>query len=113
MIDHVRSIIIEYLAGRFDANELATRLPDPLELDEADDDTARELTLRAVGYLSELERGDRTESGLRSALVGLVAAQETATPEPQYAKNEFVEFQPQNAVSLPQRADTQSQAAPA
>lgn len=80
MIDHVRSIIIEYLAGRFSADELAERLPDAWELDEASADaSARELTLRAVGYLAELERGDRSEGALREALIPLVVMSEQST----------------------------------
>jgi hypothetical protein len=111
MIDHVRSIIIEYLGGRFGADELALRLPDALELDEAGDEGARELTLRAVGYLAELERGDRMESSVRSALIGLVAPLETAAPELQFAKNELVEFAP--AATRPQHAGTPPQVVPA
>lgn len=73
MIDHVRSIIIEYLAGRFPADELATRLPDAWELDQAGDREAHDLTLRAVGYLAEYQRGDRSDDDLREDLVALVS----------------------------------------
>jgi hypothetical protein len=73
MIDHVRTTIIEYLAGRFPADELLTRLPDPWELDEAADDVAREMAMCATGYLAEMERGDRSEVELRAALTTLAA----------------------------------------
>ncbi len=80
MIDQVQSTIIEYLAGRFSAAELATRLPDPWELDDAvADAAARDMALRAVGYLAELERNDRSEGELREALVSLVVGPEPAT----------------------------------
>jgi hypothetical protein len=72
MIDQVRSIIIEYLAGRITARDLAVGLPDGWELDEGDDSEVRDLTLRAVGYLAEHERGDRDEQDLRTALTGLM-----------------------------------------
>jgi hypothetical protein len=71
MVDHVRSIIIEYLAGRITARDLAVGLPDGWELDEGDDATARDLTLRAIGYLAEHEGGDRNDRDLREALFGL------------------------------------------
>lgn len=72
MLDHVRASIIEYLAARFDADDLATRLPDGWELDESGTDEARTLTLRAMGYLAEYQRGDRTEADLRSVLSSIV-----------------------------------------
>jgi hypothetical protein len=80
MIDHVRSVVIEYLAGLFTTDELAIRLPDGYELDEASDPAALDMTLRSVGYLAELERGDRTEDELRAALIPLVQASETVSP---------------------------------
>ncbi len=74
MIDHVRSIIIEYLGGRFATDGLRSRLPDPWELDEANaDDDLRDLTMRIVGYLAEHEAGDRTEDELRVALNDILA----------------------------------------
>jgi hypothetical protein len=78
MIDQVRSTIIEYLAGRFPANELGLQLPDPWELDEGHaDDAARAMAMSAIGYLAETERGDRDEVSLRAALADLVTP---ATP---------------------------------
>jgi hypothetical protein len=73
MIDHVRSIIIEYLAGRISARDLAVGVPDGWELDGCDDVEARDLTLRVVGHLAEYERGDLDERALRMVLMGLVA----------------------------------------
>jgi hypothetical protein len=73
MIDQVRSIIIEYLAGRITARDLAVGLPDGWELDEGDNAEARDLTLRVVGHLAEYERGDRDERDLRMMLMGLIA----------------------------------------
>lgn len=72
MIDHVQDIIIEYLAGRFPVDALPTRLPDAWELDEDGNAEARELTLQAIGYLAEYERGDRDEAALRTALMRLL-----------------------------------------
>jgi hypothetical protein len=72
MIDHVRASIIEYLAGRFDADDLATRLPDGWELDENGTPEARTLTLRSIGYLAEYQRGDRSNDDLWRALSHLV-----------------------------------------
>lgn len=69
----MRSIIIEYLAGRITTRDLAVGLPDGWELDEGDDAEARDLTLRVVGYLAEFESGDRDERALRMVLMGLVA----------------------------------------
>jgi hypothetical protein len=74
MIDQVRSIIIEYLAGRITARDLAVGLPDGWELDGGDDAEARDLTLRVVGHLAEYERGDRDERALRMTLMGLIAS---------------------------------------
>jgi hypothetical protein len=73
MIDHVKSIIIEYLAGRITARDLAVGVPDGWELDESGDTEARDLTLRVLGLLAEHERGDRDERTLRTVLMGLVA----------------------------------------
>jgi hypothetical protein len=78
-MDHVRSIIIEYLAGRFAADQLPTRLPDVWELEEGGDVEAHDLVLRAVGYLAEYERGDRAEPDLRAALIPLVVSDEAST----------------------------------
>lgn len=80
MIDHVRGTIIEYLAGRFSASDLAIRLPDGWELDEAGTPEARLLTLKAIGSLAEYQRGDQSESKLRDALVALVAGPPRAVP---------------------------------
>jgi hypothetical protein len=104
MIDHVRSIIIEYLAGRFSADELATRLPDGWELDEAGDAAARDLTLLVVGYVAELERGDRSESALREVLISLVVAGETSTPTLQGTKTKVVVFERMTASQLAGKA---------
>jgi hypothetical protein len=82
MIDQVRTIIFEYLGGRFPAEELLTRLPDPWELDEAADDVARETAMLAVGFLAEMERGDRSEAELRLALTTLVAEPASALTGP-------------------------------
>jgi hypothetical protein len=81
MLDHVRSTIIEYLAGRFSADDLAARLPDAWELDEADaSEDARTLTLKAVGCLAEYQAKDRSEAELRGALSAL--ARKPARPVP-------------------------------
>ena len=69
MIDHVKSIIIEYLAGRITARDLAVGVPDGWELDESGDTEARDLTLRVLGLLAEHERGDRDERTLRTVLM--------------------------------------------
>jgi hypothetical protein len=79
MLDHVRDTIIEYLAGRFSADDLATRLPDGWEIDDAGTPEARTLTLKAIGYLAEYQCGDRTEDNLWRALSALVA-RKSATP---------------------------------
>lgn len=79
MIDHVRASIIEYLAGRFDADSLATRLPDGWELDEAGTPEARTLTLKAIGCLAEYQRGDKADDELRVALSNLVRDPKPAT----------------------------------
>ncbi|HUB74188.1 MAG TPA: hypothetical protein VL979_09150 [Solirubrobacteraceae bacterium] len=110
MIDHVRSTIIEYLAGRFSADGLAERLPDPCELDEAGaDEFVRELTLRAVGYLAEFERGDRNEGALREALIPLVVMPEQPTVLGS-EKTDTVMFASSGAIQL---AGTPHQAVPA
>jgi hypothetical protein len=80
MIDHVRSTIIEYLASRYSANDLANRLPDGWELDEGGTPEARLLTLKAIGYLAEFQRGDRSEAALRDALITLVVGPARAIP---------------------------------
>lgn len=81
MLDHVRATIIEYLAGRFSADDLPTRLPDGWELDEADAPEARTLTLKATGYLAEYQRGDRTGEDLWRALSELVRSPAQPTTE--------------------------------
>src|ERR1700730_10723202 len=80
MIDHVRGTIIEYLATRFSADDLATRLPDGWELDEGGTPEARLVTLKAIGYLAEYQRGDRSETDLRDALIALVTGPRRAVP---------------------------------
>ncbi len=91
MIDQVRSIIIEYLAGRVSARDLAVGLPDAWQLEEDGDEATRDLVLRAVGYLAEHERGDRDSASLRHALTNLLSTTSLAlggkievqrTPEP-------------------------------
>lgn len=72
MVDHVKSTIIEYLAGRVSADELATRLPDGWELDEDGSPEAGSLTLRALACLAEFQRGDRTADSLWHSLSNLV-----------------------------------------
>jgi hypothetical protein len=79
MIDRVRGTIIEYLAARISADDLATLLPDGWELDQDGTEAVRLLTMQAFGCLAEYQRGDISEQDLRNALTGLiVGATETS-----------------------------------
>jgi hypothetical protein len=74
MLEQVRTTLIEYLAHRLSAAQLADRLPDGWELDEAAEPEARRLTLKAIGYLAEYQQGDRTEDAVWSAISQLLRA---------------------------------------
>jgi hypothetical protein len=74
MLEQIRMSLVEYLAQRLTAAELARRLPDGWELDEAGDSVARRLTLKAMGYLAEFQRGDRTDAELWAAIRDLLSA---------------------------------------
>src|SRR5947209_4046837 len=96
MLDYVRATIIEYLAGRSSADDLATRLPDGWELDEAGGTPdARTLTLKALGYLAEYQRGDRTDDDLRVLLRGLMQ-----TPEPRLESRTAVQVREYGLTAL-------------
>jgi len=73
MIDEVKKTIQAYLARQVDVDDLGLLLPDGWELDRSGDVKAQTMTLYAIGYLAEYQRGDRTEEKLREALAQLVA----------------------------------------
>ncbi len=64
----VRDLIARYVASSITAEELSDRLPDGWDLDEAAEPVATDVVLRAIGYLAEYQRNDRSESELRKAL---------------------------------------------
>jgi len=68
MLELVKAALIEYLALRLSAAELAGRLPDGWELDQVGDIETRRLVLKVMGLLAERQREDRTDEELRSAI---------------------------------------------
>lgn len=66
----VRDQISLYVGGYISADELNDALPDTFDIDEADEQDGTELVMLVIGYLAEYQAEDRTEEGLRAALVG-------------------------------------------
>lgn len=64
----IRDSISRYLAGIISAEQLEHGLPDGVDLDEADDLSLRDLTLRVMGLLAENAVGDIDEFTLRQRL---------------------------------------------
>jgi hypothetical protein len=75
----VREALARYVVGASSLAQLELTLPDGWELDERDDPDLRELTLRVVGLIGELDRGDITERTLRRRMVPLVGSVTTTS----------------------------------
>lgn len=98
----VRDLIARYVASSITAEELSESLPDGWDLDEAAEPVATDLVLRAIGYLAEYQRSDRSESELKEALTGEASwhLERSASP----AANLIIQSQP--LVSVRADADT-------
>jgi hypothetical protein len=82
----VRDAISRYVADSISVDELAGRLPDAWDVDEAGEEETTELVLFVVGQITEYELGRQSEQELRSALKGeaswLVDREFVATDDP-------------------------------
>jgi hypothetical protein len=106
----VRNLVALYLAESIPVDRLADDLPDGWELDEEQDATTSDLTLRVMGYLAEFQRGDLDESSLRRALMPF-AAWTVQTSVGSFSA--FVNLSPQYEEHVSLGADTEPQEVPA